>query len=57
MSCDMAKIGTMFIYPDSYYNDKMVKDMTDAEKEAMIAKYKAKGTKCIIVGYNDKENQ
>jgi hypothetical protein len=53
----MAKIGTMFIYPYTYYNDKMVEDMTKAEKDAMIAKYEARGYKCVIVGYNDKENQ
>ena len=53
----MAKIGTMYFYPESYYGSKMVGDMTDAEKDAMIAKYEAKGTKCIIVGYNDKQNQ
>lgn len=53
----MAKIGTMFIYPYTYYNNKMVEDMTKAEKDAMIAKYEARGYKCVIVGYNDKENQ
>lgn len=53
----MAKIGTMYVYPESYYGSKMVGDMTDAEKDAMIAKYEAKGAKCIIVGYNDKQNQ
>lgn len=53
----MAKIGTMILYPESYYGDKMVEDMTDAEKNAIIAKYEARGSKCIIVGYNDKENQ
>lgn len=53
----MAKIGTLFMYPESYYDGKMVKDMNDDEKDAIIAKYEAKGTKCIIVGYNDKKNQ
>lgn len=53
----MASIGVMYVYPESYYNDKMVGDMTDEEKDAMIARYEAKGSKCIIVGYNDKENQ
>lgn len=57
INSNMAKIGTMYVYPESYYGDKMVEDMTDAEKDAMIAKYEAKGTKCIIVGYNDKQNQ
>lgn len=53
----MARIGVMYVYPESYYNDKMVGDMTDEEKDAMIAKYEAKGSKCIIVGYNDKEDK
>ena len=36
---------------------KLVEDMTKAEKDAMIAKYEARGYKCVIIGYNDKENQ
>ena len=47
------KCNTMYIYEDSYINGTLVREMTDAEKEAFIEKQKIKGCKVIFKGYND----
>lgn len=52
----MAKLKTMYLYPDSYYDGIMVKDLSDNDKEFLIEKYRLRGWKCIIVGYNDGTN-
>ena len=51
----MANIGTIFFGQTSEYNGKRVCDMTDEEKAALVVRYKARGTTCIIDGYNNKE--
>lgn len=51
----MAIIGTMYFSQDSEYNGKKIQDMTEDEKKAVISRYQAKGSKCIIIGYNDKK--
>ena len=51
----MAIIGTIHFSPESTYNGKKIQDMTEDEKKAVIARYQAKGSKCIIIGYNDKK--
>ena len=43
----------MYIYEDSYINGKLVKDMTNEEKDAFVKKQEAKGCKVIFKGYND----
>ena len=41
---------------ESVYNGKVIKDMTDEEKAAIVQHWKSKGCKqCIIEGYNDEE--
>lgn len=41
---------------ESIYNGKVIKDMTDEEKAAIVQHWKNKGCKqCIIEGYNDEE--
>lgn len=52
----MVRIGTIVFSQDSEYNGKLIKDMTLEEKEDLIKKYLARGTKCIIDGYNDKHD-
>ena len=44
----------MYIYEDSYINGKLVKDMTNEEKDAFIKKQEAKGCKVI---YIEKKNE
>lgn len=44
------KCNTMIIYEDSYINGKLVKDMTNAEKDAFVKKQEAKGCKVIFKG-------
>lgn len=53
----MAVIGTMYFSPESTYNGKKIQDMAEDEKRAVIERYESRGCKCVIVGYNDKENQ
>ena len=52
----MVRIGTIVFSQDSEYNGKLIKDMTLEEKEDLIKKYLARGTKCIIAGYNEKHD-
>lgn len=52
----MANIGILTFYEHSVYNGKKIADMTDEEKEAIIRHWEAKGTRCIIENFNDKEN-
>jgi hypothetical protein len=47
------KCNTMIIYEDSYINGKLVKDMTNAEKDAFVKKQEAKGCKVIFKGGDD----
>ena len=49
------KCNTMIIYKDSYINGKLVKEMTDVEKQKFIDKQLATGQckRVIIEGYND----
>lgn len=51
----MAIIGTMYFSPESTYNGKKIQDMTEDEKKAVISRFQAKGSKCIIIGYNDEK--
>lgn len=53
----MANIGTIFFGQTSEFNGKKVCDMTDEEKAALVVRYKARGTTCIIDGYNNKEQE
>lgn len=50
----MAIIGTIRFTKESTYNGKVIKDMTDDEKQAVLDHFAAKGSKCIIEGFNDK---
>lgn len=47
------RAGTLYVYKKSYIGDKLVEDMTDAEKQAFIDRYKDRGTKVIMEGFND----
>ena len=49
----MAIIGTIRFTNESIYNGKVIKDMTDDEKQAVLDHFAAKGTKCIIEGFNE----
>lgn len=49
------KIGTMRFSSGSIINGMPVEQMSNAEKEALIAKYENRGTKVIIEGYNDND--
>lgn len=40
---------------NSYYNGKKIADMTTDEKNELIKEMANKGTRCVIEGYNDKE--
>ena len=51
----MAVIGTMYFSQESEYNGKKIQDMTEDEKKAVISRFQSKGSKCIIIGYNDKK--
>ena len=51
----MGVIGTMYFSQDSEYNGKKIQDMTEDEKKAVISRFQAKGSKCIIIGFNDKK--
>ena len=51
----MALIGTMYFSQDSEYNGKKIQDMSEEEKKAVISRFQAKGSKCIIIGFNDKK--
>ena len=53
----MAKIGTMKFSKGSIINGVPVEQMTNAEKGALIAKYEHRGTKVIIEGYNDNDQE
>ena len=50
----MAIIGTIRFTKESIFNGKVIKDMTDDEKQAVLDHFSAKGSKCIIEGFNDK---
>ena len=50
----MAIIGTIRFTKESIFNGKVIKDMTDDEKQAVLDHFAAKGSKCIIEGFNDK---
>lgn len=51
------KCNTMYIYEDSYINGKLVREMTDKQKQEFIDKQLCSGMckKVIIQGYNDSE--
>lgn len=51
----MATIGTMRFSKDSIINGVRVDELSNAEKEAIIAKYENRGTKVIIEGWNDND--
>lgn len=51
----MAIIGTIRFTLESIYNGKSFKDMTNDEKQAVLDHFSAKGSKCIIEGFNDQE--
>jgi hypothetical protein len=51
----MATIGTMRFSKGSIINGVTIDEMSNAEKEALIAKYENRGTKVIIEGYNDND--
>ena len=45
--------GTIHFSNESIYNGKSFKDMTDDEKQAVLDHFAAKGSKCIIEGFNE----
>ena len=45
----------MKFYKGSIINGVTIDEMSNAEKEALIAKYENRGTKVIIEGYNDND--
>lgn len=49
----MAIIGTIRFTKESAFNGKVIKDMTDDEKQAVLDHFSAKGSKCIIEGFNE----
>lgn len=49
----MAIIGTIRFTNESIFNGKSFKDMTDDEKQAVLDHFAAKGSKCIIEGFNE----
>ena len=49
----MAIIGTIRFTKESIFNGKVIKDMTDDEKQAVLDHFSAKGSKCIIEGFNE----
>lgn len=49
----MAIIGTIRFTKESIFNGKVIKDMTDDEKQAVLDHFSAKGNKCIIEGFNE----
>ena len=49
----MAIIGTIRFLKESTFNGKVIKDMTDDEKQAVLDHFSAKGSKCIIEGFNE----
>lgn len=51
----MATIGTMKFSKGSIVNGVNIDEMSNAEKEALIAKYENRGTKVIIEGWNDND--
>lgn len=48
-------IGTLKLSKGSVINGVPVEELSNAEKEAIIAKYENRGTKVIIEGYNDND--
>lgn len=52
----MATIGTMRFSKGSIINGTPIEQMSNAEKEALIAKYENRGTKVIIEGWNDNDD-
>ena len=51
----MATIGTLRFNLHAVYNGKKIADMTDKEKQTLVEHWESKGTRCVIEGYNDKE--
>ena len=51
------KVGTMIFSKGSIINGVPVEQMNNAEKGALIAKYEHRGTKVIIEGYNDNDQE
>lgn len=49
----MAIIGTIRFTNESIFNGKVIKDMTDDEKQAVLDHFARKGSKCIIEGFNE----
>ena len=49
----MAKIRNIRFSQESEYNGKKIAGMSDQEKEDLIDTMAAKGTLCVIEGYND----
>jgi hypothetical protein len=49
----MAKIRNIRFSQESEYNGKKIAEMSDQEKEDLIDVMAAKGTLCVIEGYND----
>ena len=49
----MAIIGTIRFTKESAFNGKVIKDMTDDEKQAVLDHFAKKGSKCIIEGFNE----
>ena len=49
----MAIIGTIRFTKESIFNGTVIKDMTDDEKQAVLDHFAAKGSKCIIEGFNE----
>lgn len=47
----------MKFYKGSIVNGQTIEQMSNAEKEALIAKYENRGTKVIIEGYNDSDEE
>ena len=46
-------IGTIHFSNESIFNGKIIKDMTDDEKQAVLDHFAAKGSKCIVEGFNE----
>lgn len=49
-------IGTLKLSKGSVINGVNIEQMSNAEKEALIAKYENRGTKVIIEGWNDNDD-
>ena len=44
----MIVTGTVVFYTDSYYNGKLISDMTEEEKQYIVQHWKAKGAKNVV---------